>query len=285
MAQRIGEIAANASKPVLVHSMGPDSAAAHALWAAGVPTYDRIEATLSALKGLSAFGRPTELPLPDQTRPIGVLPDGYWETRQVLVDVDFPRAFVVRRREDLGNAARLTAPYVLKADWLEHKSKACGVRTGLSTPETLAQTFDEMAARLGPGEYVVEEQDTRPNTVEILIGGRRDPDFGPLITVGAGGAETELHHDVATELAPVSPGTARRMLDRLRCARLLHGWRGRPAVDIDGLVELAHRVSLLVAASPLVGELELNPVRVGPDGPLAVDALIIPTTRLEAHRA
>lgn len=286
VAQRIGEIAATTGKPVLVHSMGPNSATAHALWAAGVPTYDRIEPAITALTGLAALGRPAELPLPHQARPMGVLPDGYWETRQVLVDVNFPRGLVVRRRDDLDHASRLTSPYVLKAGWLEHKSEAGGVRTGLSTLERLAEAFDEMAARLGPGEYVVEEQDTRPDTVEILVGARRDPDFGPLVVVGAGGTETELHHDIATELAPVSPATAREMLGRLRCAKLLHGWRGRPPVDLDGLADLVHRVSLLVAASPLVGELELNPVRVGPDGPVAVDALIIGTRpHKEARRA
>ena len=283
-AQRIGAAAGNAGKPVLVHSMGPESATARALWSAGVPTYDRIEAALSALRGLAAFGREVELPLPYQSRPLYALPQGYWEARQVLVDVAFPRGFVVHARADLARAAKLNAPYVLKAAWLEHKSEAGGVRTGLSTFDSLTAAYDEMAARLGPGEYVVEEQDTRPDTVEILIGARRDPDFGPMIVVGAGGTETELHHDIATELAPVSPATARHMLDRLRCAKLLHGWRGRPAVDIDGLADLVHRVSLLVAASPLVGELELNPVRVGPDGPLAVDALVIPAARQEARR-
>ncbi|MFC0438701.1 acetate--CoA ligase family protein [Kutzneria buriramensis] len=273
-AQRIGDAAR--SKPVIVHSMGPDSATAHALWAAGVPTYDRIEAALSALKGLATFTRSTEPPLPYQAHPIGTLSDGYWATRQLLTEVPFPKGFLVRSREDL--TTDLTPPYVLKANWLEHKSDAGGVRMGLST---LADAYDEMVARLGPGEYVVEEQDTRPDTVEILIGIRRDPDFGPLVVVGAGGTETELHQDIATELAPVSPATARNMLERLRCAKLLHGWRGRPPVDIDGLAELVHRVSVLVAASPLVGELELNPVRVGPDGPIAVDALIIPTARQE----
>jgi hypothetical protein len=69
------------------------------------------------------------------------------------------------------------------------------------------------------------------------------------------------------------------MLARLRCAQLLRGWRGKPAVDIAGLAELVRLVSVLVAASPAIGELELNPVRVGPDGPVAVDALIVGAKR------
>jgi hypothetical protein len=139
----------------------------------------------------------------------------------------------------------------------------------------LEAAIDDMRGRLGQGEYVIEEQDTRPDVVEILIGARRDPGFGPLIVVGAGGTETELHRDLAMELAPVTVETATAMLERLRCAPLLHGWRGKPAADIAGLAELVHLVSMLVAVSPAIGELELNPVRVGPDGPVAVDALIL----------
>jgi hypothetical protein len=66
------------------------------------------------------------------------------------------------------------------------------------------------------------------------------------------------------------------MLDRLRCAALLRGWRGRPAVSVDELAVLISTVSQLLAARTDIDEIELNPVRVGPSGALAVDALVIP---------
>ncbi|MBC7305240.1 MAG: acetate--CoA ligase family protein, partial [Nocardia sp.] len=72
-----------------------------------------------------------------------------------------------------------------------------------------------------------------------------------------------------------SARTAIDMLDRLRCASLLHGWRGRPAVAIDDLAELISAVSQLISARPDIAEIELNPVRVAPDAALAVDALVI----------
>jgi hypothetical protein len=126
---------------------------------------------------------------------------------------------------------------------------------------------------------VLEEQDRRPNVVEILVGARRDPGFGPVVVVGAGGTQAEVWADTAVELAPVGPATARVMLDRLRCAALLAGWRDRPPTDRDGLADTVAAVSRFVAAHEEITELELNPVRVGPDGVLAVDALIIAQRR------
>lgn len=279
VAERIGAAARAAGKLVLAHTMAPDSPTAQALWAAGVPAFGHVEAALAALRGLVALGRPAERPpVPSSVRPVGTVPSGYWAARELLAvhGIAFPRGVPVRDRHEVATAGgTLRGPYVLKAGWLAHKSEHGGVRVGLATVGELVAAFDEMAARLGPGEYVVEEQDDRADTVEILVGARRDPQFGPLIVVGAGGTETEVHRDLAVALAPVSAGTATAMFDRLRCAALLRGWRGRPPVDIAGLAELVATVSHLMAASPGVGELELNPVRVGPEGPVAVDALLL----------
>jgi len=139
----------------------------------------------------------------------------------------------------------------------------------------LVTAFDDMHARLGSGDYVVEEQDTRPGAVEVLVGARRDPGLGAVVVVGAGGTETELHRDVSVEMAAVSHADAKAMIERLRCAPLLYGWRGRRAVDLDGLAELVATVSTVIAQHPEIDEIELNPVRATADGPLAVDALVV----------
>lgn len=269
VAVRLG--AAARGKPVLVHTMAPDDATARVLWSAGVPAFGLVEQALAAVRGLAAAGSVVErAALPVGVRAVEQIPDGYWATRELLAGygVRFPPGSLLP-------AQGVAAPFVLKAGWLAHKSEVGGVRVGLSTADDLRIAIEEMRGRLGPGEYVVEEQDTRPDVVEVLIGARRDADFGPVVVVGAGGTETELHRDLAMELAPVTVATAHDMLDRLRCAPLLRGWRGKPAVAIGALADLVHAVSVLVAASPAIGELELNPVRVGPDGPIAVDALIV----------
>jgi hypothetical protein len=132
-----------------------------------------------------------------------------------------------------------------------------------------------MHSRLGDGDYVLEEQDTRPDAVEVLIAARRDPHLGAVVVVGAGGTDTEIHRDIRLERAPVSHETATAMLNGLRSAPLLHGWRGRPAVDIDKLAGLVVTVSVLIAQRRDIGEIELNPVRATLTGPLAVDALVL----------
>lgn len=198
---------------------------------------------------------------------------GYLAARELLSFVKFPKAHAVTSAAEVKETT-LTGPYVLKAGWLDHKSEHGGVRLNLTDPAT---AFDEMEARLGPGTYVLEEMDTREHTVELIVGAKRDHSFGPVILVGAGGVHAELFKDTAIELAPVTPAVARDMLGRLVSAPLLSGWRGAEPVDVAALAQVIAQVSETLAARPDLAEIELNPVRVGPGGVLAVDALIIPS--------
>nr|WP_271214354.1 acetate--CoA ligase family protein [Rhodococcus wratislaviensis]GLK41963.1 CoA-binding protein [Rhodococcus wratislaviensis] len=279
VAERIGRASAETGKPVVVHTMAPESSTAQALWRHGVPVFDTIDSAVRALSGLyrlrppQSSNHPLSAPVPQ-----GRLRAGYWAARELLTElgVAFPDGGVVRTLDEAVEVAgRLRAPFVLKASWLEHKSEAGGVAVGIAGPEQLVYTFQDMHSRLGDGDYVLEEQDTRAGTVEILVGARRDPDLGPVIVVGAGGTETEVLQDIGLESAPVGPEDALAMLERLRCMPLLRGWRGRPAVSVDGLVDVITRVSRLIAERPDIVEIELNPVRVAPDGALTVDALVV----------
>jgi acyl-CoA synthetase (NDP forming) len=278
VAKRLGAAVSATGVPVLVHTMAPESPTATVLQQCGVPVFDRIE---SAMRSLALIGRAATALRPDAVRPAtskATVAPGYWAARAVLAEagVPFPPGVLVRTATDLAEATReLQSPYVLKAGWLEHKSEVAGIRTNLADPEQLSAAFDDMRRRLGEGEYVVEEQDTRGDAVEILVAGRRDSQLGAVVVVGAGGTDTEIHRDVRMECAPVSLATATSMLDSLRCAPLLHGWRGRPPVDVAGLAELVVTVSHLVARRRDVVEIELNPVRVTASGVLAVDGLIM----------
>ena len=198
---------------------------------------------------------------------------GYLAARDLLTFVNFPRAHAVTTAADL-EATKLQPPFALKADWLAHKSEHGGVELDLTDP---VPAFERMRARLGPGTYVLEEMDSRRNTVELIIGARRDRSFGPVVLVGVGGIHAELFRDTTVELAPVTPATAREMLERLTSAPLLSGRRGEPEADVAQLADVIAKMSETLAARPDLEEIELNPVRVGPDGVIAVDALIIPT--------
>jgi acyl-CoA synthetase (NDP forming) len=238
--------------PLIVHSMSAASPAVARLREHRVPVFDTIDAALGALGHLTRLGgRPRPAPMTVRTEAAVPAP-GYWAARTFLTALGIAMPEARRVTDAAGFAAAcasLRPPLVLKAGWIEHKSEHRAVRTGLG-PDTAAAVFREMYERLGPGEYVVEEQDIRPGVVELLIGARRDRDFGPTVTVGHGGVLAELWHDVSVELAPVDRRTAAGMLDRLRSRRLLDGWRGQPAVDLDALIDAVVAVSEAIAATP-----------------------------------
>ena len=111
--------------------------------------------------------------------------------------------------------------------------------------------------------------------MELLIGARRDPVFGPVVAVGTGGILAEAIRDVSLALAPVSAEEARAILHEGVRARLLAGVRGRPACDDTPLIEAIIAVGALIASSPRVIEIDVNPVIASATRTVAVDALVI----------
>jgi succinyl-CoA synthetase beta subunit len=115
-------------------------------------------------------------------------------------------------------------------------------------------------------------QGMAPAGKELLLGGLRDPQFGPLVMVGWGGLYVEVLADTAARLAPVSPDEARTMLSELKLAPLLHGIRGEAPVDMSSLAAAVSSFSHLLVDVPELQEVEVNPLVTGPGGVLAVDA-------------
>ena len=113
--------------------------------------------------------------------------------------------------------------------------------------------------------------------VEVSVGMVRDPGFGPLLIVAAGGTLVELLADRVVACPPVSHAGARNLLDGLRIRPLLAGWRGQPAVDIDALAQVIVAFSqMAIEIGDVVDAVEANPVIASPHGVVAVDALLIP---------
>jgi hypothetical protein len=111
----------------------------------------------------------------------------------------------------------------------------------------------------------------------MFLGMRFDAQFGPVVVMGFGGIHAEVLGDVVSLLPPFGADTAARLLNRLRLRPLLEGVRGAPAMDIPGFCRVAAAFShLAVALDDVVQELDINPIRVRPEGCHAVDALIIP---------
>ena len=268
-------------RPVLVHSMSHDSPVVRSLRARSVPALHTIDAVARSLAHAAGLWESRDVQAssqPPRVAPgVGTAAD-YLAGRSTMaaLGVAYPDACVVASPAELPTVlARMQAPYALKASWLEHKTEAGGVVLGLENSDQVTRAFDEMWARLGPGCYVVEEMDVRPDVVELIVGTRRDRSFGPLVLVGAGGVAAELHRDTRIALAPVTEDEAERMLRSLKSAPLFDGWRGAPAVDVRAAARVVAAVSRLLVERPDIVEAEVNPLRVGPTGAVAVDALVL----------
>jgi hypothetical protein len=171
-------------------------------------------------------------------------------------------------------------PVALKHDaaGIAHKSEAGGVALDLGDEAAVRAAVGALreAARGSGVELrgLLVEPMSAPG-VELIVGGRRDPVVGPVVLVGLGGIFAEVLDDVAVLLAPATAATVRRHLERLRGASILRGARGRPAVDIDAVARLVSGLATVMERDPSLLEVDLNPVIAGPNGSVAVDALVV----------
>jgi succinyl-CoA synthetase beta subunit len=186
------------------------------------------------------------------------------------------RSVVVSSRAEAARAAEAIGfPVVAKTaePSVHHKTEADGVRLGLGDAGSVGAAYEDLAARLGPRVLVQGQAEG----VEVALGIVRDPLLGPLVVVAAGGTLVELIAERAVALPPVDRETARAMVGGLRTARLLDGYRGAPPADVESLVETVVALGrLAVELGDHVEAVDLNPVVVGPDGAVVVDALVLP---------
>ncbi len=192
-----------------------------------------------------------------------------WEAKRLLGDIPRPREALTRSLgEALDFARGVGGPVVAKASGLEHKTERGGVRLDAD----LGAVWAELAG-LGDGTVLVAEQVS--GELELIAGGARDPQFGPVVALGLGGVAAEVFGDVAFMLSPAGPDDLEQAVGRLRCGPLLHGHRGRPPVDRAGLLRIVRAIGRLLEQDPLVSAVDCNPVLVRAGSPLVLDALVI----------
>jgi acetyltransferase len=203
-----------------------------------------------------------------------------------------PWAATCSASEAAARAADLGFPVAMKvmAEEIVHKSDVGGVLLNrLSTAEVEAG-FERLSS-LGGDSFI--ERATQPilvqkmvaEGVEIFVGGRQDPTFGPVVLLGLGGVFVEVLGDVALRVAPVPDGEARGMINEIRGSRLLEGVRGQPAADREALAAIVTRMSQLLCDFPEVGEIDVNPVKVlaAGRGCVAVDCRIVLSPAAHRH--
>ena len=181
------------------------------------------------------------------------------------------------------HATKIGYPVVLKilSEEISHKSDVGGVALNLKTPEAVEQAAKDMLALVAakqPGALIqgfsVQKMAKRPGAHELIIGVFSDVIFGPVILFGQGGTEVEVVKDSAMALPPLNMNLAGDLIGRTRIARLLAGYRNRPAVDMQELRLTLLRVSQMVLDLPEILELDINPLWSDENGVLALDARI-----------
>jgi acyl-CoA synthetase (NDP forming) len=294
-------------KPILFYSYTlPSPLGQNSLVEAGAPIFPSMDMLAAAARMLAARGEkpvPAAAPLllSDHVRArleaaAGPLAEHAAKAVLAAVGIAMPAGGLVRDEAELdATAASLGYPLAVKiqsADIL-HKTEAQGVRLGIGDRAALAQAYRsvvEAAKNHNPAAHIdgvlVEKMAARG--VEMIVGILRDPTFGPVVMVGAGGVTTELFRDTAYRLAPVDEIEATAMLRELRSAPLLDGFRGAPKADVPALARLISLASRFAdAGRERIAELELNPVIVhaAGEGCSVADALLVLAPQGEEAKA
>jgi acetyltransferase len=265
---------------------------------AGIPCYGFPEpavktlagmARLASLRGAAGGTAPARAADPAHARawlaglgPAAERPLGMPELTPLLDAYGIPR-LAARVAESAVDAAMVAegigfpvAVKIVSPD-ITHKTEVGGVALGLRDAGAVREAAAAILGRVASErpEAVIRGllvEAMAPAGKEILLGGVRDGQFGPLVMVGLGGIYVEVFADTAARLAPVSAAEASVMLDELKTAPLLRGARGEAPVDRAALAAIVERFSQLLADLPELAEIEINPVMAGPGGAVAVDA-------------
>ena len=257
----------------------------------GVPWFPTTERVLTALTRLggdrapSGAAEPDALPMPALADEAGVIPE--YRSKALLgpLGVPFPRGtFAVSPDAAVAASEALGYPVAMKAQAsaLSHKSDAGGVMLNLADADAVRAAWERMHASVAAYDATIALDGVLieamgPRGVEMIVGGRNDPEWGAVVLAGFGGVTAEILQDVRLFTPDMTESEVLAELGRLKSAALLSGWRGAPALDVAALAALIVKVARLLHSEPRLAELDLNPVILYPSGQgvIALDALIL----------
>ncbi len=309
VAREVCAQAASTPKPVLAAWLGGAAMreGTSLLNETGIPTYQTPEQAIKAFMTLVSYARnleilyetpkdiPVDLPVDRKdlrakfagilTGTEGALSETL--SKELLASYGIPvtRPDAASTADQAVRAADAAGyPVVLKilSPDITHKTDVGGVALDLTDATAVRSSFEallETVARKAPEARLqgvsVQKMVRAGDGIEMILGVKKDPTFGTVVMVGMGGTAAEIYGDRAIGFPPLNERLARRMLDKLRMRPLLHGYRGRPAVAVDKLIEALIRLSYLAADFPEVAELDINPLLVTPEAVIALDARVV----------
>ena len=251
------------------------------------PSTERAFRAITRLNSLSArdFASDSGTPLVFDLPAAGVIPEYRAKALLAPLGVSFPKGgLAVTLDEAKAIAIKVGYPVVLKAQsaQISHKSDVGGVILNLMDEVSLTEGWQKLHANIAthcpgqPLEGVLIEAMGKQG-VELIIGAKSDPDWGPVILVGFGGVTAELFHDVRLLPPDLTETAIIGELNQLKSAAMLRGFRGSPALDVSAVAQLIASLGRLLRANPAIRELDLNPVVVYPEGEGAgaLDALML----------
>ena len=296
LARHLGHLNRDLDKPLALCAFAQRDEVEGLRRATDLPIFIEIEAAVRALAASrDRHTRPARLrPLPSapaerSEKVEALLSRQDVSTTDVALDLcssfDIPVAewAVVTDQESARIAAtNLGYPVALKglSPQVSHKSDAGLVVLDIADGEQLRAAFTAVSAALTEHSHHqavrgVMVQRMVPGGRELIVGGKRDPSFGPVLMVGLGGIYVEALDDVVLRLAPLSREDAREMLEEMRGRRILHGMRGEPPMDLEAIVDVLLAVSNLLITCPEVVEIDINPLLALEKGAAAIDARAI----------
>ncbi len=310
IAIKVADIAEHSSKPVLAAWMGGETVrpGIRHLNEAGIATHSTPEQAVRAFMHLVSYARnleslyqtPRELPvrfdlnrhkLRRRLRPLfrGKVSRFVSQEQATALlkayGIPFVNSAIVGSREEALRAARrIGYPVVLKilAPQIVHKVDIGGVALDLADANAVDEAYDRISQRAREARaqmdiqgVAVQKMIAARNSIELILGAKKDPTFGPVLMVGSGGVATDVTRDRALGLPPLNERLTKRMLEALRLWPILQGYRGQPSVDLDRLIEIIIRFSCMISDYPEIREFEINPLIATPHGVIGVDAAAI----------
>ena len=306
VAEAVVSLESRLKKPLLACFMGEArmAKAIDLLTSQGIPNYQFPKRAAHVFRAMADYLEIQVRPVPDfiafdadKAATQTVLDKVYAEGRVTIGDAEaqgilkayglrIPKSELAETAEQaVAIAAKIGYPVVLKiaSPDILHKTDVGGVKIGLRHAEDVRDAFELMAYRAQ--RYLPEarlwgcqvQQMAPPGGLEVLIGMKRDPQFGPLVTFGLGGIYVETLRDVTFRVAPFSPLEAEAMLGEIRARALLDGVRGQPPSDKKAVIDALLRIGQLAMDFPKIVELDINPLIVYPQGQgaIAIDMRLV----------